>query len=176
MKRIFFLIIYLLFASWLPATDNSYKFMAFIRRFRSFVASCCFDYSDENINVERGANFGTGKGIRIGRNSGLGINCKVRGPLEIGENVMMGPDVIILTSHHGTERVDIPMRMQSKDAPPPEKVTIGNDVWIGTRAIIMPGITVGDGSIIGAASVVTKDVPPYSVVAGVPAKVIKYRK
>ena len=60
--------------------------------------------------------------------------------------------------------------------PPPEKVIIGNDVWIGTRAIIMLGVTVGEGSIIGAASVVTKDVHPYFVVAGVPAKVINVKK
>ena len=167
---------FLLFARQLPATENAYRVFALIRRVRSFIASQTFDYSGKEVNIEHGANFGTGKDIKIGSYSGLGINCKVRGPLEIGENVMMGPDVIILTNHHGTERVDIPMRMQSKDAPPPQKVTIGNDVWIGTRAIIMPGVTVGEGSIIGAASVVTKDVPPYSVVAGVPAKVIKYRK
>jgi acetyltransferase-like isoleucine patch superfamily enzyme len=54
-------------------------------------------------------------------------------------------------------------------------VNIGNDVWIGARAIIMPSVTIGHGSIIGAGSVVTRDIPPYSVVAGVPAKVIRCR-
>jgi len=56
-----------------------------------------------------------------------------------------------------------------------KKVTIGNDVWIGTRALIMDGVTVGDGAVIGAGAVVTKDVPPYAIVGGVPAKIIKYR-
>jgi acetyltransferase-like isoleucine patch superfamily enzyme len=54
-------------------------------------------------------------------------------------------------------------------------VFIGNDVWIGCRAIIMAGVTIGDGAVIGSGAVVTKDVPPYAVVGGVPAKVIKYR-
>lgn len=56
-----------------------------------------------------------------------------------------------------------------------KKVTIGNDVWIGIKATIMPDITIGDGAVIGANAVVTKDVPPYAVVAGVPAKILKYR-
>jgi phosphonate metabolism protein (transferase hexapeptide repeat family) len=56
-----------------------------------------------------------------------------------------------------------------------ETVTIGHDVWIGTRAIVLDGITVGNGAVIAANSVVTKDVPPYAIVAGVPAKIIKYR-
>jgi virginiamycin A acetyltransferase len=56
-----------------------------------------------------------------------------------------------------------------------KRITIGNDVWIGARAVILDGITIGDGAIVGACAVVTKDVPPYAVVAGVPARVIRYR-
>jgi len=56
-----------------------------------------------------------------------------------------------------------------------KKVTIGNDVWLGHNSLIMGGVSVGDGAVVGSCSVVTKDVAPYSVVAGVPAKVIKYR-
>ena len=58
---------------------------------------------------------------------------------------------------------------------PYKKVTIGNDVWIGTRAMIMGGVTIGDGAVIGAGAIVTKDVPPYAIVAGVPARIIRYR-
>ena len=59
---------------------------------------------------------------------------------------------------------------------PKQKVIIGDDVWIGTRVIILPGVRVGTGSIIGAGAVVTKDVPDYAIVGGVPAKIIKFRK
>lgn len=58
---------------------------------------------------------------------------------------------------------------------PFQRVKIGNDVWIGTRVMILGGVTIGDGAVIGAGSIVTKDVEPYSIVAGVPAKLIRYR-
>ena len=86
---------------------------------------------------------------------------------------MMGPDVVILTHSHNIDRVDVPMGQQGSWV---RKVTIGNDVWIGMRSIIMPGITIGDGAIIGAGAVVTKDVPDYAVVGGVPARIIRFRK
>lgn len=80
----------------------------------------------------------------------------------------------IMTSIHNTERTAIPMFQQGHL--PKRKVTICDDVWIGARVIILPGVTIGTGSIIGAGAIVTKDVPEYAVVAGTPAKVIKYRK
>jgi len=58
---------------------------------------------------------------------------------------------------------------------PYKPVTIGNDVWIGTRAMILGGVTIGDGAVIGAGAIVTKDVPPFAIVAGVPARIIRYR-
>ena len=174
MKRFFCLIIYKLFFSWLPSTDNSLGICRIIRVLRSGIAGGCFDKYGKHINVEKNADFGTGKDISIGNNSGLGISCCVRGPLEIGDNVMMGPDVRILTSNHRTDRLDIPMCQQGSF--PKEKVVIGSDVWIGTRVVILPGVYIGNGSIVAAGAVVSKDVPDYAVVGGVPAKVIKYRK
>lgn len=82
----------------------------------------------------------------------------------------MGLDVTILT--HNIERTDIPMGQQGMRV---SEVVIGNDVWIGMRVIMMPGVKVGDGAVIGAGSVVTKDVPDFAIVGGVPAKVIRYR-
>ncbi len=174
MKRFFCFVLYKLLLVWLPSTDNSLWFCSLIRRVRSIVAGGCFDKHGRNINVEKGANFGLGTGISIGDNSGLGVDCFVRGPLEIGNDVMMGRWVIIMTNSHSTSRTDIPMNRQGNM--PQKKVIIGSDVWIGNRVIILPGVTVGNGSIIGAGAVVTKDVPDYAVVGGVPAKVIKYRK
>lgn len=122
------------------------------------------------LNVEHVLQLG---GISIGSGSGLGVNCSVHGPLKIGDNVMMGPNVTILTHTHNIERTDIPMGQQGMRV---AEVVIGNDVWIGMRVIIMPGIKIGDGAVIGAGAVVTKDVPAFTVVGGVPAKIIKYRK
>ena len=172
MSKIFYLIIYRLLLIHFPNSESGKLVGNLIRKFRSAIACKCFDYSGENINIEKGADFGTGKNIRIGSNSGIGINCKVRGPLTIGEDVMMGPDVIILTHSHYHDDVYIPMNQQKGYF---SEVKIGNDVWIGTRAIIMPGVTIGNGVIIGANAVVTKDIPDYAVVGGVPAKIIKYR-
>ena len=94
--------------------------------------------------------------------------------LDIGNNVMCGPEVITYTNSHKFDSVTIPMCEQGYTTS--KKIRIGNDVWIGARVIILPGITIGDGSIIGAGSVVTKNVPNYSIVAGNPAKIIRYRK
>ncbi|MEE1104690.1 MAG: DapH/DapD/GlmU-related protein, partial [Ruminococcus sp.] len=71
-------------------------------------------------------------------------------------------------------RTDIPMMEQGKLEPKP--VTIGDDCWIGRRVMILPGVHIAEGCVIGAGAVVTKNIPPYSVAAGVPARVIKSRK
>ena len=86
---------------------------------------------------------------------------------------MMGPDVVILTNSHIFTDISLPMRCQGETVAP---VYIGDDVWIGTRVIILPGVRIGNGVIIGAGAVVTKDIPDYAVVGGIPAKIIRYRK
>lgn len=92
------LVLYYFFLQYLPATNNRY--LKVIRTLRSSVGKIIFDSCGYNLNIEKRANFGTGKGIKIGNNSGLGIRCYIRGPLEIGDYVMMGPDVVILTKSH----------------------------------------------------------------------------
>lgn len=129
--------------------------------------------SYQGVNIERGAYFGNGRGLIVGKNSGLGVNCQIQRPCKIGDNVIMAPDCIIFTANHRSDRTDIPISMQGTEEK--KMVTIGNDVWIGQRVTIMPGVTIGDGCIIATNAVVTKDVPPYSVVGGVPAKVLKSR-
>lgn len=171
--KILLLIFYYCFIRHLPATDNNFFLSKVIRSLRRVFCICLFEKVGNGINIEKGADFGTGKGIILGNNSGLGINCKVRGPLEIGDNVMMGPDVTILTHTHNINRIDIPMCKQGSLV---KGVTIGNDVWIGMRSVILPGVRIGNGAVIGAGAVLTKDVPDYAIVGGVPAKVIRYRK
>ena len=87
---------------------------------------------------------------------------------------MIGPEVIIYTQNHSFDRIDIPMCEQGFQEEC--KVEIGNDVWIGARVIILPGVKIGNGCVIGAGAVVTKDVPDYCVVGGNPAKILKVRK
>ena len=109
----------------------------------------------------------------MGRESQLGINSKVENDLVMGDYVLMGPDVVIYSSMHSYDNIEKPIMHQGAKTIKP--VTIGNDVWIGLRAIIMPGCHIGDHVIIGSGAVVTKDVPDYAVVGGVPAKIIRFR-
>lgn len=143
------------------------------QEFRRVLASQIFENCGRNVRINSKANFGTGRYIVIGENSSLGRDCWIGNDTKIGDDVMMAPQVIILSNSHNHDRVDIPMRNQG--AAEPRSVVIGNDVWIGTRSIILPGICVGSHSIIGAGSVVTKDVPDWAVVAGNPARIIRYR-
>lgn len=132
-----------------------------------------FDSCGKNVNIDNGAFLASGKGIEIGNNSGIGQDCRVAGPLKIGNDVMIAPNVIIVTQNHEIRDTEIPMRLQTA---PKKQVTICDDVWIGANAIILPGVTIGKGSVVGAGSVVTKDVPEYAIVGGNPAHVIRYRK
>lgn len=172
LERAIFYLLYYCFARHLPISYRPYAL--FSKQIRYWICKHLFSECGKNVNIEHGADIGTGRHIKIGDNSGIGVNCWVRGPVEIGKDVMMGPEVIILTYNHRYDRLDIPMRLQGHM--PAKKVVIEDDVWIGTRAIILPGVHIGKGSIIGAGAVVTKDVPPYAIVAGNPARIIKYRK
>lgn len=116
-----------------------------------------------------------GEGLIIGNSVGIAQNCfiQVRGMIIIGNNVILGPNVSIFSENHNFDNPDLPVSLQGETR---KGVTIEDGVWIGTRAVILDGVNVGKNSIVAAGSIVTKDVPPYSIVGGIPAKVIKYRK
>jgi maltose O-acetyltransferase len=143
------------------------------RKLRFIVCRRLFAECGQNVNIERGVFFGTGETISIGRNSGIGANGFVSRGTRIGNYVMIGPDVLILNQNHSSRRTDVPMSEQGFDLPAP--VTIEDDVWIGARVILLPGVSIGTGAIVGAGAVVSKDVPPGAVVVGAPARVVKYR-
>ncbi len=171
--RIIALILYYSIGRYLP----NLPYFPLGRSVRGILCKNIFVKCGDNINVERMAFFGTGKALEIGSNSGIGPRASLMnvkgGELIIGNDVMMGPEVLVYTRDHNHDNVDIPMDRQGFTY---SKVIIEDDVWIGARVIILPGVTIGKGSIIAAGAVVTKNVPPYSVVGGVPAKVLKNRK
>jgi len=155
----------------LPESDRPFNFKA--KQIRRFLVKRLFKSVGKEVNIEKGVIFGRGQDIEIGDYSGIGIDARVQGPLIIGKNVMMGPEVIIYTHNHAYDRRDIPMIAQGITEAKP--VIIEDDVWIGARVIILPGVRIKQGSIISAGAVVTKDVDEYQIVGGVPAKVIKSR-
>lgn len=166
------IIIYFGFARYLPTTCSHFSF-GLTRPFRSMVCHFIFLKCGKNVNIERGADFGTN--IEIGDNSAIGINAYLNctAKITIGNNVMMGSDVIIFTRNH--EFLDITQPMTEQGFRKAEPVIIEDDVWIGSRVIILPGVRVGRSSIIGAGAVVTKDIPSFSIVGGNPAEIIKKR-
>lgn len=118
------------------------------------------------------------KRIVFGKNVNIGDNVSIRcvDKIRIGNNVLMGSRVLIIDNSHGTYDGDIqdtPMTEPNSRKLVSSPVNIEDNVWIGEGAVIQRGITLGQGSIVGANSVVTKNVPPNTIVGGVPAKIIK---
>ncbi len=142
-------------------------------RFRRILLNHIAESCGEDIIVKQHAYIGSGTGLRIGNRSQLGHNLRLGQYVTIGDDVVMGPDIVIMANAHAFDSLDIPVNQQG--ALPVRPVVIGNDVWIGTRAIILPGVRIGNQAVIGAGSVVTKDVPERAIVGGNPARIIRYR-
>lgn len=109
-----------------------------------------------------------GRNIKLGRNVFINSGCcfQDQGGIELGDGCMIGHQVVIATLNHDL----MPERRASMM---PAKVTLGRNVWVGAHATILPGVTIGDNSVVAAGAVVTKDVPANCVTAGVPARVVK---
>ena len=108
--------------------------------------------------------------VLIGDFTRIGLHNTIIGPVTIGNHVNLAQGVTITALNHNFE--DITLRIDQQGVST-NTVTISDDVWIGTNAVVLPGVTIGTHSVVAAGAVVTKDVPPYTIVAGVPAKVIK---
>lgn len=110
----------------------------------------------------------------IGEGSWIGQQCFLHsaGNIIIGKAVGIGPGVKIITSHHDDQDMEAPVLHQEVSYKP---VVIGDGADLGVGSIVLPGVTIGRGAIVGAGAVVTHDVPDFAIVAGVPAKVIRYR-
>lgn len=112
--------------------------------------------------------------VTLGKRSGIGEDSIISGKVTIGDNVMIGPELMCYTTNHQIKRTDIPMIDQGFSEMHP--IIIGDDVWIGSRVIILGGVKIGNGAVIGAGAVVTHDIPSNAAVGGNPAKVIKMRE
>ncbi|EGV35637.1 acyltransferase [Neisseria weaveri] len=121
-----------------------------------------------NVNIERGG-FVLPDTV-VGDNSGIGTYCEVTQGLIIGKDVLMGPECLFYTKQHKFN----PQTQRLEGYTDIKPITIGDRVWLGRRCIIMGGVTIGEGAIIEAGSVVTKDIPPYCMAAGNPAVVKKH--
>lgn len=173
LSQLLFLIIYKLFLVWMPSSTTPLVGSVF-RKLRFLCCKKIFLQCGKNVNIERGADFGSGFRLRIGDNSGIGVNCTVPGNIVIGKNVMMGPECYILSTNHSFERVDLPMIQQGNTIQ--LDTIIEDDVWIGRQVIFTPGRIVKKGSIIAAGCVLSKNFPEYSIIGGNPSRPIKSRK
>jgi acetyltransferase-like isoleucine patch superfamily enzyme len=114
--------------------------------------------------------------LEIGDNTNIAMNCFIQSSkrVVIGANVLIAPYCYLIGGgSHRYDRTDIPIIAQGQEV---RDLTIGDDVWLGAGVKVMDGLTIGSGSIIGAGAVVTKDIPPYSIAVGMPARVIRDRR
>jgi acetyltransferase-like isoleucine patch superfamily enzyme len=112
-------------------------------------------------------------GVRLGNHVEINNYSIVNGTggIDIGDDTLIGPGVKLISYQHGY-RGGMTIRSQPVEAKP---IRVGRDCWIGANAIVLAGVSIGDGAVVGAGAVVTRDVPPNAIVAGVPAVVIKQR-
>ncbi|MFY0518406.1 acyltransferase [Lysinibacillus sp. UGB7] len=143
-----------------------------------FIRKCLykilFEEFGEHNHIDHGTYFRYTKKISIGNGVWINRGCSFFSSyqvkdayIKIGNNVAIGPNVTFFSASHDYSQIDLPDTAAS--------IIVGDDVWIGGRSIILPGVSIGDGAIIGAGSIVSKSVPPYTIAVGNPAKVIKRR-
>ncbi|SHK17457.1 maltose O-acetyltransferase [Clostridium cavendishii DSM 21758] len=145
-----------------------------INAVKIMVLRSIFNKVGNGANIRPKIKFVRGYNISIGNFSGIGEGAFLQDIDEIiiGNDVLMGPDVMIYTTNHSTNRNEL-IRLQEVKS---KKVIIEDDVWIGARVIILPGVIIKEGAVIAAGAVVTKDVESYSIFGGVPARKIGARK
>jgi len=176
------------FLRWIPGgTGNVLRRLYYKPRFR---------HMGKNVSIPPGCTIRGEKNIILGNNVGIGLyaqlyagikkntgfmeigdhtalnsyvmlNADTEGEIRIGKHVLIGPNVVFRASNHVFEGKDTIIRQQGHN---PGRIIVGDDVWIGANAVILPNVDVGKGAVIGAGSVVNKDVASYSIVGGVPAK------
>lgn len=168
MKKIAWMLYYTI-GFHLPKSNAKISFGA--KKIRAFLVKRFARQVGKNVNIQ--CKVTISRKLVIGNNSGIGIGSSVQGDVVIGNDVMIGPECYIYTQNHKHNDLSKPMITQGYEEE--KKVIIADDVWIGSRVTILPGVTIGKGAIIGASTVVTKNVPPYSIFCGNPGVVVKMR-
>jgi len=167
-RRKFIFLLYNLFARFLPRTTMPYSMGSKV--IRSFLVKNFTDSCGSNLIVETGALISPH--VKIGDNCLVGENCHIRKGVILGDDVMLAQNVSLVSFKHNFDKSDVPIRMQGETF---SDITVGNDVWVGMNVVILPGVNIGSHAIIAAGAVVTKDVPAWAVVGGVPATIVKFR-
>ncbi len=165
------LFLYYAVASRLPASE--FPFGGVWRRIR---AACCRRFlagAGEDINVEPRVYLASGRHVRLGSRSGFGRGSRIYAA-EVGRDVMIAPEVVMLARNHAWEDLERPIAEQGEG--PLAVPVIEDGAWIGERAVILPGRRIGRGAIIGAGAVVSRDVEPFAIVAGNPARPVGHRR
>lgn len=167
LQRRFAIVLYYMLAQHLP--ESRLPFGGPSRRIRVWCASRFCDHVAPSANIERHAYLGQGCGISIGDRSGVGVRCRLHGPVELASGVLMGPDVVLIAQMHQIG----PDGTWATGGYQVGKISVGPNVWIGTRVTILSGVSIGAGSVIGAGAVVPKSVPCNSVVVGAAPRLLE---
>jgi acetyltransferase-like isoleucine patch superfamily enzyme len=142
----------------------------------AFIRQARFRSRGSNVKISPTAFFKYAEHIRIGDNTFVNHLCSIwaapKSSITIGNDVLLGPGTCLIASNHGTYADELVREQEGED----RDIAIGNDVWLGANVSVLAGVTIGDGCIVGAGAVVTKNLPPRSICVGVPAKVIGWRK
>lgn len=151
-----------------------------IDKIQSFFYKKCFKACGSNVYLRPSSSDFKGlKNMSIGNNVSIpkgAILYSTEANLTIKDNVIFGPRPTIITGDHRIDVIGIPIIHSHEKNPQNDMdVTIEEDVWFGANVVLLKGVTIGRGSVVAAGAVVNKSCPPYSIIAGVPAKVIKYR-
>lgn len=137
--------------------------------------------SSGKVDLDKGATLGQfvviesrGGAVRIGARTGIGPFCVLygHGGLSIGNDCLVASHVVFIPENHRFDRIDVPMREQGGEQ---RGILIEDDVWLATRVVVLDGVRIGKGAVVGAGAVVTRDIPPYAIAYGVPARVVGYR-
>lgn len=171
-KRTLSWVAYNCFMKFVPDIGPNRGVFQITLKIRSFLMKQLLCQIGKNVLISHDVMFTNAFETKIGNRTGIGIHSKI-GTVIIGNDCMIAEQCLIYSHNHKFNRNDVPIGEQGYDEDKP--VIIGDNVWIGGRVTILPGVRIGNGSVVGAGSVVTKNVNPNSVVAGNPARFIRNR-